>query len=105
VLAALDAAFRESDLPIKVDVIDWRRIAPDLRHAIAADLVRFHLHDALVCHEFSANHHADAANHFLRHAHLGKPLDPHRRRRDEPKDHRQRMGHGPEADDCSFAAP
>lgn len=42
-LAALNTAFRESDLPVKVDVIDWHRIAPEFRDAIAADLVPFPL--------------------------------------------------------------
>lgn len=40
-LENLEAGFRESDLPIKVDVIDWHRVAPDFRAAIAADLVPF----------------------------------------------------------------
>lgn len=41
VLENLEAGFRESNLPIKVDVIDWHRIAPDFRAAIAGDLVPF----------------------------------------------------------------
>jgi uncharacterized protein len=44
VLEALHAAFTDSDLPIKVDVIDWHRTAATLRAAIAADLVPFPLH-------------------------------------------------------------
>jgi hypothetical protein len=43
VLERLDAEFRESDLPIKVDVIDWHRAAPEFRDAIAKDLVPFQL--------------------------------------------------------------
>jgi predicted nucleotidyltransferase len=39
VLEGLDAAFRESDLPIKVDIIDWHCGAPEFRDAIAPDLV------------------------------------------------------------------
>ena len=43
VLDALHANFRESDLPIKVDVVDWHRIPAEFRHAIAGDLVPFPL--------------------------------------------------------------
>jgi predicted nucleotidyltransferase len=43
VLEVLDADFRNSDLPIKVDVIDWHRVAPAFRDAIAGDLVPFPL--------------------------------------------------------------
>ena len=43
VLDVLQASFRESDLPIKVDVVDWHRITPAFRNAIIADLVPFHL--------------------------------------------------------------
>jgi hypothetical protein len=43
VLERLDAEFRDSDLVIKVDVIDWHRAAPDFRDAIAKDLVPFPL--------------------------------------------------------------
>ena len=39
----LDAGFRESDLPIKVDVIDWYRTTPAFRDRIAGDLVPFDL--------------------------------------------------------------
>jgi len=35
-LALLADAFEESDLPIKVDVVDWRSISPVLRQRIAA---------------------------------------------------------------------
>jgi predicted nucleotidyltransferase len=43
VLERLEAEFRDSDLPIKVDVIDWHRAARDFQAAIAGDLVRFPL--------------------------------------------------------------
>mgnify|MGYP001500609964 CR=1 FL=1 len=38
-VTALAAAFRESDLPIKVDVVDWNTLAENFRAAIARDLV------------------------------------------------------------------
>ncbi len=37
-LQALRAAFDESDLPFKVDVVDWWGIAEEFREAIKADL-------------------------------------------------------------------
>jgi predicted nucleotidyltransferase len=45
VLDALNAGFTESDLPMKVDVIDWHRVAPAFREAIAGDLVALPLLD------------------------------------------------------------
>jgi predicted nucleotidyltransferase len=42
-IEALETAFRESDLPIKVDVVDWHRLPPEFRDAIAADLAPFPL--------------------------------------------------------------
>jgi hypothetical protein len=41
VIAALQASFRDNNLPIKVDVVDWHRIAPEFCGAIAGDLVPF----------------------------------------------------------------
>jgi predicted nucleotidyltransferase len=42
-LEALQGNFRDSDLPIKVDVIDWHRTAPAFRDRIAGDMVPFPL--------------------------------------------------------------
>jgi predicted nucleotidyltransferase len=41
-LQALRDAFAESDLPIKVDVVDWQAISAGFQDAIRADLVLFH---------------------------------------------------------------
>jgi predicted nucleotidyltransferase len=35
--AALAEAFSDSDLPYRVDIVDWRTIGDDFRHLIAAD--------------------------------------------------------------------
>lgn len=40
VVAGIAAAFRDSNLPIKVDVVDWSRMSDDFRAAIAPDLKR-----------------------------------------------------------------
>ena len=44
--AILREAFSESDLPFRVDIVDWRAIGDDFRHRIAGDRVvlagRFH---------------------------------------------------------------
>ena len=42
-LDTLKASFKESDLPIKVDVVDWHHIAPEFRDGIAGDLRRLYL--------------------------------------------------------------
>jgi hypothetical protein len=34
-LALLANAFEESDLPIKVDIVDWRSVSPSFRQQIA----------------------------------------------------------------------
>lgn len=39
-MLAITAAFRDSDLPIKVDVVDWNTISEEFREAIAPDLQR-----------------------------------------------------------------
>src|SRR5205823_8281589 len=39
-LAQLAEAFRESDLPYKVDIVDWRSIDDRFRQMIAAERVR-----------------------------------------------------------------
>lgn len=33
-LAAMEEAFAESDLPFKVDIIDWQRVSPDFQQKI-----------------------------------------------------------------------
>lgn len=38
VLSKLNAAFEESLLPFKIDIVDWALISPEFRAAIAADL-------------------------------------------------------------------
>ena len=38
-MGRLAAAFSESDLPIRVDVLDWRGVAPPFRRAIAESSV------------------------------------------------------------------
>ena len=35
----IDEDFEESDLPFKVDVLDWRFIAPEFREIIKKDLI------------------------------------------------------------------
>ncbi|MEW6563763.1 MAG: nucleotidyltransferase domain-containing protein [Pseudomonadota bacterium] len=42
-LAALREAFTESDLPYKVDVIDWAAVAPEFRRVIEAGHVALDL--------------------------------------------------------------
>jgi predicted nucleotidyltransferase len=41
VLETLQGSFRDSDLPFKVDVIDWHGVEPAFRDRIAGDLVPF----------------------------------------------------------------
>lgn len=38
-LAELTEAFQASDLPIRVDVLDWQRISPEFRRLIAENYV------------------------------------------------------------------
>ena len=38
ILSKLNAAFEDSNLPFKVDVVDWNAISPEFRTAIEADL-------------------------------------------------------------------
>lgn len=40
VLAHIDEDFEESDLPYKVDVVDWNKCSDDFRAIIKKDLVR-----------------------------------------------------------------
>lgn len=44
VLAELKDAFAESDLPIRVDVVDWWQLSEEFKKAITADLVKFTQH-------------------------------------------------------------
>ena len=39
VLDTLNAAFKESDLPIKVDLVDWHSIEPAFRDRVLGDFV------------------------------------------------------------------
>lgn len=39
-LGELSEAFSESDLPYRVDIVDWRRISPEFRELIASDRQR-----------------------------------------------------------------
>ena len=38
ILSKLNAAFEDSTLPFKVDIVDWETISPEFRAAIEADL-------------------------------------------------------------------
>jgi predicted nucleotidyltransferase len=40
VLAHIDEDFEESDLPYKVDIVDWNKCSDDFRAIIKKDLVR-----------------------------------------------------------------
>lgn len=40
-LAALGEAFAQSDLPWKVDLVDWAAVSPEFRRIIERDRVRF----------------------------------------------------------------
>ena len=42
-LSAIDRDLEESDLPYKVDVIDWNAIGPSFRNAIEKDLIEIDL--------------------------------------------------------------
>jgi len=40
ILAHIDEDFEESDLPYKVDIVDWNKCSDDFRELIKKDLVR-----------------------------------------------------------------
>ena len=47
VVTALLDAFEESDLPYKVDIVDWNTISDDFKKLISREKIKFVCHDSI----------------------------------------------------------